>query len=215
MKGVSAVISSAILLAMPISAASKPHVVAFGKWTTINLQADDDTDTQNVKMRALLVDAKAKEFTVGPAHDITDHTFAIQQIFRLNDSLPREAGPTRWRWEKGGWVVVDRVSGRVQPIALPGFDPYYSQVSWFRDYVAYCGSSDDGQKVFAVIVQAGKRRPLLKKALAEKIENCPAPIWQRGPVRVTFATKEDPKQTFTVTSRAVDLATEDESEGEE
>jgi hypothetical protein len=86
----------------------------------------------------------------------------------LNDSLPGEAGPTRWRWEKGAWVVVDRLSGRVQPIALPEFDPYYSQVSWFRDYVAYCGSSDDGQKMFAVIVQAGKRRLLLKKGLAEK-----------------------------------------------
>jgi len=64
---------------MPISAASKPHVVAFGKWTTINLQADDDTAAQNVKMRALLVDAKARVFPVGPAHDITDHTFAIHK----------------------------------------------------------------------------------------------------------------------------------------
>jgi hypothetical protein len=71
MKVVWTVISSAILLAIPIYAASKPHVVAFGKWTTINLQVDDDADTQTVKMRTLLVDAKAKEFTVGPAHEIT------------------------------------------------------------------------------------------------------------------------------------------------
>lgn len=136
-------------------------------------------------------------------------------MFRVNDSLPQEAGPTRWRWEKGGWLLVDRVSSRAQPIALPEFDANYSQASWFRGYVAYCGTSDDSQKVFAVIVQAGKRKPLLKKGLAEKSESCPAPIWQRGPARVTFSTKEDPKLTFTVTSRAVDLASEDESEGEE
>jgi hypothetical protein len=44
---------------------------------------------------------------------------------------------------------------------------------------------------------------------------CSAPIWQRNPVRVSFTTNEDPKLTFTVNSRFVDLATEDESEGEE
>jgi len=45
-------------------------------------------------------------------------------------------------------------------------------------------------------------------------EGCPAPVWQRNPVRVTFATKEDPKLTFAVKSRSVDVASEDESEGE-
>jgi len=133
----------------------------------------------------------------------------------LNDSLPQEAGPTRWRWERGGWLLVDRVSGRAQPIALPEFDPNYSKASWFRDYVAYCGTSDDGQKLFAVIAQAGKRKPLLNKGLPEQTETCAPPVWQRGPVRVTFATKEDPKLTFTVTSRAVDLASEDENEGDD
>jgi hypothetical protein len=170
----------------------------------------------DVKVRPLLVDGKIKEFTLGSAHDVTEHLFVVQRMFRLNDSLPQESGPQRWRWEKGGWVLVNRVTGRVEPITMPEFDPYHSQANWFRDYVAYCGTSDDGQKGLAMIVQLGKRRPLLKKALSENNrEGCPAPTWQRNPVRVSFATREDPKLTFTVSSLAVDLATDDESEGEE
>ena len=111
---------------------------------------------------------------------------------------------------------MDRGSGKVQALVLPEFDPNYSQVNWFRDHAAYCGTSDDGQKAFALIAQIGKRKPLLRKALAESSrDGCPAPVWQRKPVRVTFATKEDPKLTFEVKSRSIDVASEDESEGEE
>ena len=209
-------VTVAILLASSLLAASKPHVVILGKWTTVKLQADDDHIAMDVKVRPLFVDGKTKEFTPGPAHDVTERIFVVQRMFRLNDSLPQESGPARWRWEKGGWLLVDRVSGKVQALVLPEFDPNYSQANWFRDYAAYCGTSDDGQKAFATIVQVGKRKPLLRKALAESSrEGCPAPVWQRNPMRVTFATKEDPKLTFAVKSRSVDLANEDESEGEE
>lgn len=205
-----------IFWAGPLRAASKPHVVALGKWTTIKWEPDNGGGALDIKVRPLFVDGKNKEFTIGPAHDVTDRTFVVQRMFRVNDSLPQESGPTRWRWEKGGWLLVDRVSGRVQQVMLPEFDATQSQASWFRDFAAYCGTSDDGQKTFAVIVQLGRRRPLLRKALAEtNHEGCAAPAWQRNPVRVTFDTKSDPKLTFTVSNRAVDLATEDESEGEE
>jgi hypothetical protein len=141
----------------------------------------------------------------------------VQRMYRLNDSLPQESGPTQWRWQRGGWLIVDRVSGKVQQIALPEFDADLSTVSWFRDYAAYCGTSDDGQKTYAMIVQLGRRKPLLKKALGEAGPGpvgCTLPSWQRNPVRVTFETKADRKLTFTVRSRAVDLAAEDENEGE-
>ncbi len=209
-------VAVAILLASSVWAASKPHVVVLGKWTTVKLQADDDNSATEVKVRPLFVDGKTKEFALGVAHEVTERIFVVQRMLRLNDSLPQESGPARWRWEKGGWLLVDRVSGKVQALVLPEFDPNYSQANWFRDYAAYCGTSDDGQKAFATIVQVGKRKPLLRKALAESSrEGCPAPVWQRNPMRVTFATKEDPKLTFAVKSRSVDLANEDESEGEE
>ncbi len=209
-------VAVAILLASSVWAASKPHVVVLGKWTTVKLQPDDDNSAIDLKVRPLFVDAKTKEFTIGVAHEITERIFVVQRMFRLNNSLPQESGPAHWRWEKGGWLLVDRVSGKVQALVLPEFDPNYSQANWFRDYAAYCGTSDDGQKAFAIIEQLGKRKPLLRKNLAESSrEGCPAPVWQRNPVRVTFATKEDPKLTFAVKSRSVDVASEDESEGEE
>lgn len=198
------------------SGGAKTHTVGFGRWTTVQFQRDENGDAVGAKIRPLFVDAKLKEFTIGPVHDVTDRSFVVQRVVRVNDSLPQETGPARWRWEQGGWLLADRVSGRVQQLILAEFDPYRSQVSWFRDYAAYCGSSDDGQIAFAVITQLGKRRPLLKRALTEPNRaDCSAPSWQRNPVRVTFATKDDPKLTFTVNSRFVDIATEDESEGEE
>ncbi len=176
-------------------AAPKPHVVALGKWTSVKWQAgDDEGKPVDVKIRPLYVDGRTKEFTLGPTHDVTDHAFVVQRMFRLTDSLPQDAGPTRWRWERGGWRLADRVTGKVQQITLPEFDPCYSAVNWFRDYAAYCGVSDDGNKVFAMIVQLGWRKPLLKKLVSDaatEMPVCPSPLWQRSPVRVTFEPKGD------------------------
>src|SRR5260370_36821601 len=63
------------------------------------------------------------------------------------------------------------------------------------------GVSDDGKKVSAILVQLGRRKPLLKKTLggagADMQEaKCGAPIWQRAPSRVTFEPKGE--QKFTV-----------------
>ncbi len=200
-------------------AAPKQHVVALGKWTSIKwLAEDDEGKATDLRIRPLYVDGRTREFTVGPAHDVTERAFVVQRMFRLNDSLPTEIGPPRWRWERGGWLLTDRVTGKVQPLTLPEFDPYSASVSWFRDYAAYCGVSDDGSKFFAMIVQLGKRKPLLKKALGDSgsgAPTCPLSTWQRNPVRVTFQQKSDQKLTFSVRSRTVDLAIDDESEGEE
>jgi len=92
-------------------AAYKQHVAALGKWTSIKGSQDDEGKPLDVKVRPLYVDARTKEFTVGPAHDVTERTFVVQRMFRLNDSLPQDPGPTHWRWERGGWLLVDRVSG--------------------------------------------------------------------------------------------------------
>jgi len=194
-----------LLSAVCATAVSKPHVVALGKWTTIKWMPDDESKPLDLRIRALYVDGKTKEFTIGGAHEVTDRTFVIQRMFRLNDSSPGEAGNPRWRWQKGGWLLVDRTSGRVQQLNAPEFDPDRSDLSWFRDYAAYCGISDDGQKTFVMVIQLGRRRPLLKKLAAEgSVETCAAPAWRRNPVRVTFETKQDPKLTFAVSSRTVD-----------
>ena len=208
-----------LLLHISALAASKPHVVALGHWTFISIGSDgDEKSSATIKARMLYVDGRAKEFTFGAAHDVTERIFVVQRIYRMNDLLPQQSGPIQWQWQRGGWLMIDRVSGKIQQLALAEFDPDSSAVNWFRDYAAYCGTSDDGQKVSAVIMQIGRRKPLLKKPIGSPNDShpaCPAPVWERGPTRVTFAYAPDQKLTFSVKSRAVDAITPEEGEGGE
>jgi hypothetical protein len=174
-----------------------------------------------LKIRGLIVDGRVKEYMVGSPHEVTDRLFVVRRAFRVNDSLPEEPTP-RWQWQRGGWLVVDRTTGRVSAINLPEFDPLYSSASWYRDYVAYCGVSDDGKKISAIVAQLGRRRPLLHKPLsndgvpddAAPDSACPAPSWQRSPVRVSLEPAGGAKQTFAVRGQVVDVVSEEEVEEE-
>src|SRR5277367_226589 len=89
------------LCAASASAASKPHVITFGKWISVPwLSLGDsasDEKPASLKVRPLLVDTRVREFTFGPAHDVTDRLFVIRRAFRVNDSLPQEAAaPPHW-----------------------------------------------------------------------------------------------------------------------
>jgi hypothetical protein len=147
----------------------KPHVVNFGKWIPIKwCVGSEESKCIDLKIRNLYVDGRMKEFTLGAPHEISERLFVVRRVFRLNDSLPSDtASPPRWQWQRGGWLLVDRVTGHVSAISLPEFDSYYSVASWYRDYAAYCGVSDDGKKLFAVVFQVGRRKPVLKKALGD------------------------------------------------
>jgi hypothetical protein len=115
---------------------------------------------------------------------------------------------------------VDRVSGKVSQLSLPEFDPFYSTASWCRDYIAYCGVSEDGKKLYAVVAQVGRRKPVLKKASGEPEgddapdSECPAPKWERSPARVTFQPSDTQKLVFTIRSRSVDIVDESDEEAE-
>jgi hypothetical protein len=114
------------------------------------------------------VDGKLKEFTIGSPHEIAERLFVVRRAFRVKDTLPDEATP-RWLWQRGGWVLVDRVTGRITPLNLPEFDAYRSIASWYRDYVAYCGVSDDNQKLYALVMELRRGKPVLKKELRDAV----------------------------------------------
>ncbi len=223
MKRVSLPFVALMILTAAALAASKPHVVALGKPFTVKLfLGPTEAKSQDIKVRALTVDGRIKEFTTGEPHDITETLFAIQRAYRVNDSLPDDPRTLpKWKWQRGGWVLVDRTSGRVSQVRLPEFDPYYSAASWYRDYVAYCGVSESGEKLFAVVAQVGAKKPVLKSALGETSggetpdSECSAPEWQRQPTRVTFSPKGRRQLTFEVHGRAADLASTPESAQEE
>lgn len=195
--------------------APKIHTIGFGKWMTVQwapgIGAAEKVET--IKIRAVVVDGRAKEYAEGPIHEVTDRLFVVRRVFRVNDSMPEDVNP-RWQWQRGGWLLVDRQTGRISSINLPDFDPLYSAVSWYRDYVAYCGVSDDGKKTYAVVAQLSRRKPVLRKVLGEGIADdagpnsaCPVPEWQRSPVRVSFAAGPS-KQTFAIRGHVVDVVSD-------
>src|ERR1700742_1957204 len=143
-----------IWAAAAAGAATKPHVIAFGSWTAVQSHTRAG-QSERVKIRTLVVDGHIREYVFGPPHDVTDPLFVPRRAFRLNDSLPEESGGPRWEWQRGGWLMVDRTTGRISAINLPEFEPSYSDASWYRDFVAYCGISEDGKKVDAIVAQIG------------------------------------------------------------
>jgi hypothetical protein len=232
-----------VFITHPVAvAASKPHVLTFGKWTTVQWSPDSMRSPEgdqplavpitvpltlplSMKVRPLLIDAHVKEFTLGAIHEVTERLFVVRRAFRINDSLPQEVtSPPHWQWQRGGWLLVDRVTGHISPINLPEFDLLDSAASWYRDYAAYCGVSDDGKKLYAIVAQINPRKPLLRKLLDAarpgnaEIRNtavdsaCAIPTWQRNPSRVSFEPAGGSKQTFAIRGHSVDLLTEEEDE---
>jgi hypothetical protein len=190
------------------AATRKTHTVVLGAARKVPYSKAGDPagaavgDTE-LKIRALLVDGVMKEWTTGDAHDVTGRSFVVRRVIRLNDKLPGDK-QEHWVWQRGPWLLVDRETGRVTALKLPDYDPGVSQVSWFRDYAAYCGLTASGKSLYAVVAQVAARKPVLAKKLAAfeageqnaqpapaapsapAASACAPPEWQREPLRITF-----------------------------
>jgi hypothetical protein len=182
----------------------KTHSVVLGAAKKVPYSKTGDpagaaVDDKELKIRALLVDGVLKEWTTGDAHDVTDRSFVVRRVIKVNDALPGDKSEEKsaraastWVWQRGPWLLVDRVTGHITALKLPEYDPGVSQVSWFRDYGAYCGVTASGKSLYAVVAQIAARKPLLAKKLAAfDPENHPNPVcgppdWQREPLRITF-----------------------------
>jgi hypothetical protein len=200
-------VAIAVLLTMAATAHAaprKPHTVVLGAARKVPYSKAGDpagaaAGETELKIRALLVDGVLKEWTTGDAHDVTDRSFVVRRVIKINDALPGETNqksPPRtaspWVWQRGPWLLVDRVTGHIVALKLPDYDPGVSQVSWFRDYGAYCGLTAGGKSLYAVVAQIAARKPALAKKLsAFDPENHPQPVcgpaeWQREPLRIAF-----------------------------
>jgi hypothetical protein len=194
------------------AAERKTHTVVLGAARKVPYSKAGDPSgaaagEDTLKIRALLVDGVLKEWTTGDAHDVTDRSFVVRRVIRLNDALPTDKPPEKpasnsatnpamgashWVWQRGPWLLVDRATGRVTALHLPDYDPGVSQVSWFRDYAAYCGVTSSGKSLYAVVAQLAARKPVLAKKLAAfdaespSGPGCTPPDWQREPLRITF-----------------------------
>ena len=196
------------LFAPPVHAL-KMHFVTLGPYRKVPYTPPEATsdnkseEATTLKIRALMIDDKPREWTVGELHEVTDRTFVIRRVLHINDSLPDE--PSRWTWQPGPWLMVDRNTGHVTALHLPDFDPQISDVAWFRDYAAYCGlvpSLKGG--VMAVVAELGNHKPVAQHLLAnwpldKPVHPVCAPVqWQRTPMRATLSLTGGQPITFEV-----------------
>lgn len=180
----------------PSLAATKVHTVFVGSGKNVAYSAVSDPagalpGEKQLRVRPLLVDDKVKEWVSGESHNITDRTFVVRRALRLNDALPGDK-TERWIWQRGPWLMIDRVKGSITALHLPDYDPAVSNVIWFRDYAAYCGLTASGKQLYAVVAQIAARKPVLAKKLSawspgeSQQPACAAAQWHREPLRVTF-----------------------------
>jgi hypothetical protein len=225
---------SLLLLAGSCFAVPKTHTIVLGKWRTVEIRTEATTgqpmsaqqvtqqtnakqiNAMQIKVRELIIDGRTREYITGATHEITDHIFVVRRAYRINDALPEETQkPQQWVWRLGGWISVDRQTTHIAQLNLPAFDGDISEASWYRDYAAYCGASDDGPKTYLMVSQLGKRKPILKKEYSGAA--CAVPRWERTPSRVAFVVAGE-KTIFIVREHSADLQpdiTPDTTESEE
>ena len=166
--------------------------------------ADRREDALTLSVRALVVDERQREWTLSEPHDVTDRSFTIRRVLRLNDALPADREP-RWIWQPGPWLLVDRVTGHITVLHLPDFDPIVSNAVWFRDYAAYCGIATTAKGgLTAVVAQLAARKPVATRNIGpwpqpnHFIPVCQPAEWQRLPLRVTLKPTGGEQITFDV-----------------
>lgn len=196
------------------SSGPKVHVVTLGPAHKVPYTPPDavhpmpSPDSQQLKVRPLLVDGRQREWTTGDAHDVTDRSFTIRRALRINDKLPGEAAD-RWVWQPGPWLLVDRSTGHITALHLPDFDALVSDAIWFRDYAAYCGVAQTAKGgLYAVVAQIGARKAVLQKQIGQwpppglqsghPESPCQPAQWQRQPMRVTLQLTGGDPITFDV-----------------
>ncbi len=220
------VLIAGMIVAAPVTEATprKTHSVALGVVKRVAYSKTGDpagaaTGENALKIRPLVVDGLVKEWTSGDAHDVTDRSFVVRRVLRLNDALPGDK-QGHWVWQRGPWLLVDRVTGHVTALKLPDYDPGVSQVSWFRDYGAYCGVTASGKSLYAVVAQLAARKPALAKKLsAFDPQSHPDPVcgtaeWQREPLQVTFHPAGRDAASFDIVPGSALLVEESDDESE-
>jgi len=207
------------------AAPRKVHVVGLGaaraeSYSRVGDPAGARTGEKILKVRPLVVDGVVKDWTTGEAHELTDRSFVVRRALRLNDTLPGERRE-RWVWQRGPWLLINRANGHAQPLKLPDYDPVVSQLSWFRDYAAYCGVTASGKNLYAVVMQVGARKPALAKKMGNyDAEHHPDPVcapvtWQREPFRALFQPTGGASASFDIVPGSAVLVEESGDEEDE
>ncbi len=148
--------------------ASKPHVITLGKPMPVKLYAGaEEQQSIPIDVRPLHVDTKLKEYTTGTPHDVTDRLFVVRRAFRINDTLPEDPPKAaKWLWQRGGWLLVNRCTGRISSIKLPDFDASLLRgklVPRLRGLLRHLRPGTG--RANALVAQISMRKPIYNKEL--------------------------------------------------
>ena len=208
----SAVVPLLLVFLCPLTGLAAPivHTVTLGAsrrvpYTPPEANSGNKGDEgTTLRVRPLLVDGRQREWTVGELHEVTDRSFVVRRVLRINDSLPGDLA-ARWTWQPGPWLMVDRTTGHITALHLPAFDPEVSEAVWFRDYAAYCGIATTVKGgLVAVVAELGARKAVVQRAIGPWPQaNAPYPVcaaakWQRTPMRATIQPAGGEAMTFDV-----------------
>lgn len=215
----------AISLVTPAHAERGHHAVTLGATRSVAYSREGDPagsngDESKLAVRPLVVDGHVTEWTTGAIHEVTERSFVVRRALRINDALPGEkvSKSGDWAWQRGPWLLIDRVTGHVTQLRLPDFDPAVSDVVWFRDYAAYCGVTASGKSLYAVVAQIAVRKARLSRKLAAFDPEhhlwpvCAEPVWQRDPMRVTFQPTGAAARSFDLVGSSAVLVEQDDPE---
>jgi hypothetical protein len=63
-----------VLLIPAAGASAKVHVIAFGKWTSVQWFPGSGPDDKplTIKIRALVINGRIKEYAIGAPHEVTE-----------------------------------------------------------------------------------------------------------------------------------------------
>jgi len=155
----------------------KPHVIRFGKRTTVKWLAGADEDRPvDLKIRALYVDTRLKEYTTRAPPEVTDRLFLVQPVFPPERQLARRA---RWNASlavAAGWMPSGRSGyrGPVAPIALPEFDPFLFERQLVSRLHRVLWRVGRWQEVVCIVAQLARRKPSRRKRWAKpRATMCP------------------------------------------
>jgi hypothetical protein len=207
---VMSVSSEAQAIVQRLAKPPKIHVVTLGPVKKVNyLPVDGKAENRAeeltaIHVRPLVVDERQREWTMGEIHPVTERSFMIRRVLHINDALPGER-VERWTWEPGPWLLVDRETGHITVVKLPEFDAAVSEVVWYRDYAAYCGTGTAPKGgLFAMVAQLGAHKAVIQRQIGPwPQENhflpvCQPAEWQRSPTRVTLKPTGGEGLTFEV-----------------
>jgi hypothetical protein len=127
---------AAVLAALPAFSAAprKGHVVVLGAtrkvpYSKVGDPAGAAQGENELKVRSLLIDGVLKEWTTGEAHDVTDRSFVVRRVIKLNDNLPSDGSTTAVKTGDKP-ATGDKASAGVKPASAPAASSARAASSW-------------------------------------------------------------------------------------